>query len=80
MFFSLRSLGVPVEQSVALSLIPLLLGALDLLTAFAYSLTGFVLILACSYYFLAGYHLHPDDLAADGRQAPRLKDSSSQVA
>jgi hypothetical protein len=38
------------------------LGALDLLTAFAYALSGFALILACGYYFLAGYHLHPDDL------------------
>ena len=62
MFFSLRSLGVPVEQSVALSLIPLLLGTLDLLTAFAYSLSGVVLIVACGYNFLAGYHLHPDNL------------------
>ena len=62
MYLSLRSLGVSVDQSVALSLIPLLLGALDLLTAFAYSLSGLVLIIACGYNFLAGYHLHPDDL------------------
>jgi len=62
MYLSLRSLNVPVDRSVALSLIPFLLGALDLLTAFAYSLSGFALIFACGYYFLAGYHLHPDDL------------------
>ena len=62
MYFSLRSLGVSVDQSMALTLIPLVLGALDLLAAFAYSLSGVVLIVACGYNFLAGYHLHPDDV------------------
>src|SRR5712672_1318868 len=54
--------ALPISQSVAVTLIPLLLGVLDLLTAFAYSLSGVVLIFACGYNFLAGYHLHPDDL------------------
>ena len=62
MYFSLRSLGVSVDRSMALTLIPLVLGALDLSTSFAYSLSGVVLVIACGYNFLAGYHLHPDNL------------------
>lgn len=62
MYFSLRSLNVPVQQSMALTLIPLVLGTLDLLTAFAYSFSCLVLIIACGYNFVAGYHLHPGDL------------------
>src|SRR5712672_513329 len=54
MYFSLRSRGVPISQSVAVTLIPLLLGVLDLLTAFAYSLSGVVLILPAGTTFWRG--------------------------
>jgi hypothetical protein len=48
MFFSLKSLGVVNDSAVLLSLVPLLLGLLNVLTAFAYGLTGLIFILACA--------------------------------
>jgi hypothetical protein len=48
MFFSLRYLGFGIESSVAFSMVPLLLGSLNVLSGFAYGVTGVTLIAACS--------------------------------
>ena len=46
MFFSLRYLGFK-QGAIIFSLVPLVLGILNVFTAFAYGLTGFIFILAC---------------------------------
>lgn len=48
MFFSLRYLGVSAGASLALSLIPSVLGILDIMAGPAYAITAVVFILACS--------------------------------
>lgn len=46
MFLSLQFLGFPVAGSAIFSLIPLLLGLLNVFTGFAYGLTGLIFIVA----------------------------------
>lgn len=48
MFFSLQILGFSVIGSMIFSLIPLLLGFLNVFTGFAYGLTGLIFIAACT--------------------------------
>lgn len=48
MFFSLHYLGFGVWGAMIFSLVPLLLGLLNVFTGFAYGLTGFIFILACA--------------------------------
>lgn len=48
MFFSLRYLGFDAGGAMIFSLVPLLLGILNVFTGFAYGMTGFIFILACS--------------------------------
>ncbi len=48
MFISLKLLGVGNGGAVLFSMVPLLLGLLNVLTAFAYGLTGLMFILACA--------------------------------
>jgi hypothetical protein len=62
MYFSLRSLSVPVGGSLTLTLIPLVLGTLNLFTGFAYSMSAIMLIIACGSNFLGGYHFQPGDV------------------
>lgn len=47
MYFSLIFLGFPAKGAVIFSLVPLLLGLLNVFVGFAYGLTGFIFILAC---------------------------------
>ncbi len=47
MFFSLTYLGFNAVGAMIFSMVPLLLGVLNVFTAFAYGLTGFIFILAC---------------------------------
>ena len=55
MFFSLRYLGFNTGGAAIFSLVPLLLGILNVFTSFAYGLTGSIFILA------SGMALMPDD-------------------
>lgn len=48
MFFSLQYLGFPMAGSAIFSLVPLLLGLLNVFTGFAYGLTGLIFIAACA--------------------------------
>jgi hypothetical protein len=48
MFFSLRYLGFSTSASLAFSLVPLVLGTINIMTGFAYSLTAIVFVLACA--------------------------------
>lgn len=48
MFLSLQFLGFTVAGSVIFSLVPLLLGLLNVFTGFAYGLTGLIFIVACA--------------------------------
>lgn len=48
MFLSLQFLGFSVAGSAIFSLVPLLLGLLNVFTGFAYGLTGLIFIAACA--------------------------------
>ena len=48
MYFSLLFLGFSAAPAMIFSLVPLLLGVLNVFTAFAYGLTGLVFIIACA--------------------------------
>ena len=48
MYFSLRFLGVSAGASLALSLIPSVLGTLNIMAGPAYAITAIIFILACS--------------------------------
>jgi hypothetical protein len=47
MYFSLRFLGISSGASFIVSLIPSVLGSLDVMTGKVYALTGLVFIIAC---------------------------------
>lgn len=62
MFVSLRYLGFSLASSAVFSLVPLLLGSLNVLTSVAYSLTAAVLILASSTALLPNWRTHVSEL------------------
>jgi uncharacterized membrane protein YuzA (DUF378 family) len=62
MYFALRSLGVSVASSLAASLVPAVLGALNVLTRIAYTLSALALIVACGSILASEYHFRLSDL------------------
>lgn len=47
MYYSLKNLGFSQHATIAVSLIPLVLGSIDIFARFAYMLAGVCFILAC---------------------------------
>lgn len=56
MFLSLQFLGFSVAGSAIFSLVPLLLGLLNVFTGFAYGLTGLIFIAACATALIPDWH------------------------
>ncbi|SFI17784.1 hypothetical protein SAMN04515618_112125 [Collimonas sp. OK307] len=62
MFFSLRYMGISYATSIVISLIPLVLGSIGVLTSFAYMLSGLVFIAACASSLLPEFHIDTKDI------------------
>lgn len=62
MFFSLRYLGISNSTSAVVSLIPLVLGSISVLTSVSYILTGLVFIAACGSSLLPELHINAKDI------------------
>ena len=62
MYFALRSLGVSVPSALIVSLVPAVLGVLNVLTRIAYTLSALALIVACGSILAAEYHHRLSDL------------------
>ncbi|MQR00793.1 hypothetical protein [Glaciimonas soli] len=55
-------MGISYGTSIILSLIPLVLGSISVLTSFAYMLSGLVFIAACASSLLPEFHLNAKDI------------------
>lgn len=60
-FFSLQSLGFG-GGAVIFSMVPLLLGILNVFTTFAYGLSAFIFILACSFAVVPDWQTKSEEL------------------
>lgn len=62
MFFSLRYLEISYATAITVSLIPLLLGSIGVLTSFSYMLAALVFIVACASSLLPELNINAGDL------------------
>lgn len=62
MFLSLQFLGFSVAGSAIFSLVPLLLGLLNVFTGFAYGLTGLIFIAACATALIPDWRLRSQEI------------------
>jgi len=57
MFFSLTYMGIPLSVAFTISLIPLVLGLVNVMTGFAVSLTALVFVVACFSSLVASFNI-----------------------